>query len=198
MIQPIPTREDFEALLCAHLDRKHVSEILEIADFTLRDPWFWTFPAAPSAPDKPAKHHGGRGGLATHTLEVLTFALGTASAYPPSRIDRYHLALGAILHDCGKLAEYSHHVIDGVEYWKRATPMISHIMHGLQMWAHAWGGNWTDKTFETVTHMIASHHGRREWGSPVVPATLEAYILHAADVQSLLLSGADNPEYRKP
>lgn len=195
------TIDDFRALLKQHLNNAEYRRVMKFTRFALTDPRFYIAPAAVSAPDKPAKHHGQRGGLALHTWEVLAFSLGAASAFPDD-IDRVALAIGAILHDIGKPDEYSPEFIDGVEYWRRTTPLVSHIMHGLQIWALEFGGVAAGKhrcpppLFEKVTHLIASHHGRREWGSPVVPSTLEALILHSADMQSLMLSGADNPAAR--
>jgi hypothetical protein len=193
-------RRDFVITSRRYLSADEYKTVHGLTSFVFEDARFWSFPAATSAPNKPAKHHGGHGGLARHTWEVLAFALGAASAFP-GRVDKVALAVGAIVHDCGKMDEYARTVIDGVEYWARATPLISHIMHGLQAWAtHSRSACerrvCSPELRDAVTHMIGSHHGRREWGSPVVPSTLEACILHAADVQSLMLSGAGNPAAR--
>lgn len=186
---------DFKNLLRQHLTTTQYRKVIKLTKFVLEDARFWIAPASTSAPNKPAKHHGDRNGLARHTWEVLAFALGAASAFP-GRVDLVALSVGAIVHDCGKMDEYAPSFVDGVEYWKRATPLVSHIMHGLQAWAvHSQGACKPDFQ-DLVTHLIASHHGRREWGSPVVPSTLEAFILHSADVQSLMLNGADNPGTR--
>lgn len=191
---------DFKDLLRQHLTTAQYRRVIKLTKFVLEDVRFWIAPASTSAPDRPAKHHGERGGLARHTWEVLAFVLATANAFP-GQIDLVSLAVGAILHDCGKMDEYTPSFVDGVEYWNR-TPLVSHIVHGLQRWAFEFGGTVNGRRkcppqlFEKVTHLIASHHGRREWGSPVVPGTLEAFILHSADIQSLMLNGAGNPEGR--
>jgi 3'-5' exoribonuclease len=188
------TEKDFRTLLKQHLTTSQYRRVIRATRFALRDARFYIVPAATSSPERPAKHHGEIGGLARHTWEVLAFALGAASAFP-GRVDLVVLAIGTILHDCGKMDEYAPTYHEGVEYWKRATPLVSHIMHGLQSWA-LWSEGVNKQDFHQVTHLIASHHGRREWGSPVVPSTLEAFILHSADVQSLMLNGVDNPAYR--
>lgn len=183
-----------EDTLRRHLTDMQVSYVLARTHTVLDCPRFHQWPASlPGKDGKLPKHHGEEGGLLRHTNEVLSFALGAGSA--TTSIDAVALATGAIWHDVGKLREYDKNA-QGI--WFRATPLISHICHGLQMWACAVDSPFTrsDAFSEHVTHLIASHHGRKEWGSPVVPATLEALILHSADCQSLMLDGADNPAAR--
>lgn len=174
-----------------YLNESDTSRVLSLSDPVLRDSRFHRWPASIPGKHGP-KHHGEEGGLLRHTNEVLAFALGAGTAVPG--LDLVVLATGAIWHDVGKLPEYAKND-QGI--WSRATPLVSHICHGLQMWAVDRDRHREADAFdEHVTHLIASHHGRREWGSPVVPSTLEALILHSADCQSLMLDGADNPAAR--
>ncbi len=190
------TAADFRRLLKHYLTDSQYRRVIRLTRFALADVRFFIAPAAVSAPDKPAKHHGDRNGLALHTWEVLSFALGAANAFPEA-VDLVTLSVGSILHDIGKVDEYAPFYEDGVEYWKRATPHVSHIIHGLQRWVvEAEALCVKPPVRDAVTHLIASHHGRREWGSPVVPSTLEALILHSADMQSLMLHVADYPAAR--
>lgn len=179
-----------------YLDASHVNCVLRLVAPVLRDARFHHWPASlPGKDGQPPKHHGETGGLSRHTNEVLAFALGAATSHAGN--DRIALAVGAIWHDIGKIREYA---VTEAGVWFRATPLVSHICHGLQQWQSACDllGDVPPQLKEHVTHMIASHHGRKEWGSPVVPSTLEALILHSADCQSLMLDGADNPAFRLP
>lgn len=191
----IVTRSDFTKLLSRHLTPRQRAEVRAKTKFLLEDPRFFRLPASTFDKDKPAKHHGWFGGLAAHVYEVLDFSLCAAAA-ARGRVDLLVLATGAILHDMGKLPSYlaGENTADGA-WCIHATPGVSHIMHGLAMWGSRCRQPMSEQDLH-ILHLIASHHGRREWGSPEVPQTLEALILHSADMQSLMLNGAPNPALR--
>lgn len=158
---------------------------------------FATYPASCTDRDgRPPKHHGEKGGLARHTYEVLRFALNAAAALP--RVDWVALAVGAVWHDFGKIEEYDYRLIDGEMVFTRRTPNIPHIVHGLMIWAEASKELHFDDPplFEAVSHIIAAHHGRKEWGSPVEPKTVEALLVHQADMLSVMVETGTNPTSR--
>lgn len=139
----------------------------------LNDPKFATAPAAAT------HHHNYDGGLAEHTLEVAQFAMEFAKGFGVS-----HLALvAAIFHDFHKVHEYVF-VVDKIE----KTPYLYETGHVVGSWeyfravAHAEG--FSPDEIDAISHALLAHHGRREWGSPVEPATPLAWALHSADMLS--------------
>jgi 3'-5' exoribonuclease len=122
-------------------------------------------------------HHAYRGGLLEHVLQIIRVATFLAEVYDARR----DLVLaGAVLHDIGKLRELSYDV--ATEYSVEGN-LVGHIALGIGMVRDA--TREMDDFPETlrleIEHLILSHHGARELGSPVEPVTLEAFILAAAD-----------------
>lgn len=141
------------------------------------------------------KHHSYMGGLAVHTAEVLTFAMGMAQMHQLPVDQTRLLWVAAVWHDFGKVFEY-HRV--GADSWVRNETYgaCGHIAYGLMAWAsHCTNikgmedGLLANNGDTFVGHLIASHHGLREWGSPDTPKCLAATILHQADMQSLAIHG---------
>ncbi len=134
-----------------------------------------------------SKHHAYRGGLVVHTAEVLKGALAQQQYY--TQASRDVLVAASIFHDSAKIRDYEVVVASeenptGYRYTDYAKK-IHHISGSYSVW----------KTYanfyqvpidlqDAVGHCILAHHGRPEWGSPVVPQTLEATILHNADMLS--------------
>jgi 3'-5' exoribonuclease len=139
---------------------------------------FLRFPAALK------RHHAYIGGLVEHTAGVTTMCQAAASNYP--LINKDMLLTGAILHDIGKVKNYKiQKGFDGTDEGK----LIGHLILGVNMVEQATTkviGQEKDqvraeKLRNSLLHMLVSHHGIMEWGSPVEPLTLEACILHHAD-----------------
>lgn len=165
---------------------------------TLLDhPEFFTWPAAIS------HHHNREGGLLEHTLEVADIALHIASKFPGVNLDV--LIAAALWHDYGKLFEYvvvfnasislnelpEYSLVKtrdeaGTEYWERDKKAVHHCISSAQEFIVAARQQGVDKaTEDAVVHCILSHHGPvKEWGSPVAPESLEAWVLHWADMAS--------------
>ncbi len=139
---------------------------------------------------KEVHHHYGTGGLQQHTWEVVTLCMQNEALLfswgKPT--DPKALFLAAAYHDIGKLWDYE---LDpgypaGLQpgFW-RGTPhkrLIHHISRSALIWSAAvretgQGSHWEDD----VLHAILSHHGQREWGSPVAPKTRLAWLLHLSD-----------------
>lgn len=130
------------------------------------------------APAAKTHHHATLGGLLEHTLAVMRLVAEMAALYP--RLDRDLLLAGAFLHDLGKLRELE----TGTSFrYTDEGNLIGHLVIGaslLDSWAGAEPD--VDETLRLkLSHMILSHHGRKEFGSPVVPKFAEALALHFAD-----------------
>ena len=131
------------------------------------------------APAAKFMHHACLGGLLEHTLGVARLADSIATLYPA--VDRSLLIAGAILHDLGKLIEFSYESFP-YDYSDRGR-LVGHMVLGIEMIQEKVTGM-TDFPEETATrlkHLILAHHGRHEFGSPVLPMMLEAFILHFID-----------------
>jgi 3'-5' exoribonuclease len=130
-----------------------------------------TFPAARMV------HHAYRGGLIEHMATVT--AKVEAIVALDKRINRDIAIAGAILHDIGKLRELDpeHH---GRTFEGR---LIGHLILGVQMISEvALEKNLTELTWlRELEHIIVSHHGQTEFGSPVRPLTREAMVVHFID-----------------
>lgn len=125
-------------------------------------------------------HHAAIGGLLQHTCEVVSIGKQMARV---ARADAELVIVGAMLHDIGKLESYSWET--GVFETTEAGRMIGHIILGHAMLrdriAEAETAPCTEDEQMLLEHLILSHHGHLEYGSPVRPLTLEAEILHFAD-----------------
>lgn len=122
-------------------------------------------------------HHAYRGGLLEHILQIMAVVIALADLYGARRD---LLVAGALLHDIGKLEELSYGV--ATEY-SVAGNLVGHITIGVGMVRDAVReipGFPEDLRLE-LEHLILSHHGARELGSPVEPMTVEAFLLAKAD-----------------
>jgi 3'-5' exoribonuclease len=122
-------------------------------------------------------HHAYRGGLLEHVLKLAETGEALAAAYGA---DADLLLAGAVLHDLGKLDELSY---DGATSYSRTGNLLGHITIGVTMVrdaARAIEGFPPDLQ-SRIEHLIVSHHGDRELGSPVEPMTEEAFILSSLD-----------------
>lgn len=122
-------------------------------------------------------HHAYRGGLLEHVLQVARVADALAGLYGA---DRDLVFAGAMLHDIGKLQELQYE--RAASYSFEGT-LVGHIALGLMMVREAAVGlaSLDERTRTQVEHLVASHHGALELGSPVAPASVEAMILAVAD-----------------
>jgi 3'-5' exoribonuclease len=122
-------------------------------------------------------HHAYRGGLLEHILALADAGAGLAVLYGA---DRDLLLAGAVLHDLGKLGELAY---DGVTTYSVDGNLLGHIAIGLTMVREITGGidGFPADLRTRLEHLILSHHGSRELGSPVEPMSVEAFILSAID-----------------
>ncbi len=133
---------------------------------------FRTAPAAKSV------HHGFIGGLLEHVLSLCNLAKFTAAHY--ADIDFDLLLAGVILHDIGKITEM--HYARSLGY-TTAGQLLGHISIGARMVEDAIREvpGFPPATRDLLLHMVLSHHGSLEFGSPKVPVFLEAMLLHQLD-----------------
>ena len=136
---------------------------------------FKIFPAAV------AHHHAYLHGLLEHTLGVARSAKAVAQSYQGTAYepDLDIVVAGALLHDLGKLDTYA--LDPGPESTLEGT-VLDHIATGYARFVRlADEFKLTPLTRTLLAHIILSHHGQKEFGSPVLPATPEAMIVAAAD-----------------
>jgi len=122
-------------------------------------------------------HHAYRSGLLEHVLQIMEIVGVLADRYG---LRRDLLVAGALLHDLGKLRELDYEV--AVEYSVEGN-LVGHIVLGAAMLREALADH-PDVPAELaleIEHLILSHHGARELGSPVKPMTAEALVLAAVD-----------------
>lgn len=158
--------------------------VKDVADAVLEDPRFprWT------ASSHPQIHHYGDGGLLIHTNEVVDLCL-LNNAYFGRAVDDRLVYLAALFHDAGKMWDYApndNQERDSQFAWNVVDHKfeIHHISRSAQVWMSASLGRLHDEERDDVWHAILSHHGRREWGSPVTPSTPLAWLLHLCDMMS--------------
>ena len=125
-------------------------------------------------------HHAMIGGLMLHTMSIVRLAEQVCIIYP--NINRELLLSGAILHDAAKTWEFTFSKTGLVKGYSAEGELIGHLVEGA-LWVEESAKRLGVKS-EKVTlleHMILSHHGVPEYGSPVRPMFLEAEILSALD-----------------
>jgi 3'-5' exoribonuclease len=134
-------------------------------------------------PGSPSGHHARLGGLLQHTCEVAHLALATAAISPGANRDL--VLAGALLHDIGKVESYRW---DGVFEPTIPGRVIGHVVLGALMLDRAVHRApqipCTREELDLLHHLILAHHGRLEFGSPVLPLSLEGEILCHADLTS--------------
>lgn len=130
------------------------------------------------APGGKLWHHSYLGGLLEHTLSVAQICEKAASLY--KLVDRDLLITGALIHDLGKINQYS---TSGFIDYTDEGRLVGHIVSGYQIIAEKITKikDFPEELSLQLKHLILSHQGQLEMASPVVPQTLEAIILHHAD-----------------
>lgn len=123
-------------------------------------------------------HHAYRGGFLEHITKMAEVGALLSRSYGAD--DDLVLA-GVVLHDIGKLQELAYE--GGSGSYTRDGNLVGHIALGLIMVREAINGisGFPLELRAQVEHLIASHHGTREYGSPVEPKSIEAFILNSVD-----------------
>jgi 3'-5' exoribonuclease len=171
-----------------HDIREMERELAELVD-SLRDPFlkrllasFFDDPRIMScyrtAPAAKGMHHVYLGGLLEHSLGVARLVDRIVPLYPD--LNRDLLIAGALLHDVGKVREMSY--LRSFDYTDEGK-LIGHITIGVEMIHEKVGGlaDFPPQLAMLLKHIILSHHGQYEFGSPKRPKTIEATILNYLD-----------------
>jgi len=132
-------------------------------------------------------HHAYKGGLLEHTLEMLKMSDSLSSSYP--KINKDLLIAGIVLHDIGKIVEYETGLT--VKITTRGK-LLGHIMIGTEMIRSAAPKSMPADLLDELSHLILSHHGELEFGSPVKPRTVEAIAISRFDDASAKINAAYN------
>jgi len=123
-------------------------------------------------------HHAYRAGFLEHITKMAEVGTLVARAYGANE----DLVLaGVVLHDIGKLQELAYD--GGSASYTRDGNLVGHIALGLMLVREAINGisGFPAELRSQIEHLVASHHGTREYGSPTEPKTVEAFILNAVD-----------------
>lgn len=138
-------------------------------------------------------HHMGAGGNLAHTLQVVALAVNISDALKMFgySADRDLIVAGALLHDIGKPYTYE---ANGPAFKYSVNGMLfDHIGSGLAILeavAQKFDSSYND-TISLLSHIILSHHGKLEYGSPTTPKFIEAYIVSEADGISAMIDTLD-------
>lgn len=128
-------------------------------------------------------HHAYEGGLLRHVVDLLRVAQGVAPHYP--QLDPELLFVGVFLHDLGKLDELSY---EADMSYTDPGQLLGHLVQGaleldrrvLRLEKET-GEAFPEQLLWRLQHMIVSHHGQLEHGSPKLPMTIEAIVLAHLD-----------------
>jgi 3'-5' exoribonuclease len=186
MKEPINYRRELFAMAASLNVERIASELLNNYSFLIQ-----------SGSQRKRAHHYGAGGLLKHTWEVCSLVLQNATFYLAAHpnLDLQELFISALYHDYGKVWDYERDPVT-LEYSEKThnnhRRRIHHISRSAIEWEVIARKLNIDKDFtERVTHNILSHHGQREWGSPVAPLSREAWILHLCDGISARVDDCD-------
>ena len=148
--------------------------------FLMDEPLLAKFAKAPAGV---RAHHAYQGGLLEHVTTMLIIARRIADLYPD--LNRDLLLIGVFLHDIGKIHELSYE--KGFSYTDEGQ-LIGHLVMGVEMLAEKTrqvetliGEPFPPELLLRIKHMILSHHGELQYGSPKEPMTLEAVALYYLD-----------------
>jgi 3'-5' exoribonuclease len=160
------------------MNNPHLRAVVEC--FLIDDEFVRKFTTAPAGIKN---HHAYQGGLLEHVVTLLNVAGRITDLYP--EIDRDLLLTGIFLHDIGKVDELSY---DRAFAYTDEGQLVGHLIMGVEMLrekvdrcAKLTGEPFPPELFLRLKHMIVSHHGTYEFGSPKLPMTLEAIALHYLD-----------------
>src|SRR5260221_3790032 len=136
-------------------------------------------------------HHARRGGLLEHTAQMMRAGAALVPVYPGLNWDL--VRTGILFHDCGKVWEMDYQPQGFVSPMTTIGELLGHITIGIELVNKLWRGLEANPEFiapaqppremvrEHLLHLVASHHGQKEYGAPVTPRTPEAWMLHHID-----------------
>jgi 3'-5' exoribonuclease len=151
-------------------------QLRKLFDSMVSDEGFWeVFCEAPAAK---GMHHARIGGLLEHSASCLRIARSLAEVYP---VDRDLLLFGAIFHDVGKVSELSWGG-GGFAYTTEGR-LLGHVVLGERIVASYVAAlpGFPEELALRISHVLLSHQGEIEYGSPERPKTFEALLVHLVD-----------------
>ncbi len=176
--------------LVASLETPHYRQLMEA--FLADEEFLQHFVQAPAAK---TIHHAYLGGLLEHSLAVAQLADDIGRRYPG--VQRDLLLTGALLHDIGKVAELCYERSFG---YTDTGKLLGHIVIGVEM-VEAKLRQLEDFPLPAgllLKHLLLSHHGQYEYGSPKRPKTLEAVILNYLDDLDSKINGVQSHLQKEP
>ena len=182
-------RHELDQILDSLTDRYIAALLRSFFD----DPEF--FALYSKAPAAKAMHHVFLGGLLEHSLAVVGLAVDVAARYP--QVNRDLLICGALLHDIGKVAELSYR--RSFDYTDEGK-LLGHIVIGVQMVEdHVRQiDGFPAELSMLIKHLLLSHHGQYDFGSPKRPKFLEAVILNFIDDLDSKINGVQTHIDKEP
>jgi 3'-5' exoribonuclease len=159
------------ALLASNLTDPHLRQLVE---FFKED----YGPSLQQAYGAQKIHHAFAGGLLEHTYSLLEMVLALAPHYG---LNKELLLIGALFHDIGKTAEFK--TQPALETTLEGG-LLGHVVISLTIFMNLKSriAGFPPALAAHIEHLIVSHHGEKEFGSPEVPKTQEAYLLHILDL----------------
>ena len=142
-------------------------------------------------------HHAEKSGLLHHTTDMLRTAEHILECYP--FLNRQLLLAGVIVHDLAKTVEMDSDELGNVSDYTRDGLLVGHLVRGMSMLDEAAKavdvhGEW----LQLLEHMMISHHGIPEYGSPKYPMFPEAEVLHWIDLLDARMNEMKAVEDRTP
>ncbi|MGD9580201.1 MAG: HD domain-containing protein, partial [Vampirovibrionia bacterium] len=158
-----------------HIDSIRIKPLYHIIKRLLLDELFEDFCKAPAAT---YNHHSYMGGLLEHSVSVADICSSFASLY--KHVNKDILISSALIHDIGKIYELEFD--ESISYSSKGN-LLGHIFIGANKFLEETKkeNNFPEYLSDHIAHIILSHHGILERGSPVEPKTLEAILVHKAD-----------------
>ena len=176
------------------------TELLQICRNDMKNPWIKQLMLSILEDEKiqtsfkqssaaKTNHHAWVGGLLEHVLNLCKLAKSVLLHYP--QIDLDLVLAGMIMHDIGKIEE-----IDSARAFAYTDKgrLIGHLIIGVEILIRkaALIPNFPEKILHHIEHIILSHHGRLEYGSPKRPKTLEAIVVHYLDDMDSKIQGFED------
>ena len=171
--QPPVPKEELIKRFNAHVESIQNEDCRKILDYEIKrlSPKLFEYPAAVSV------HHDYGSGLLMHTVSMADLGVFLASYYP--NVDKDILLTGILLHDMGKTIEFEGPIVYKYSLTGKLLGHISIMVSEIRKAAE--GLKLTSEVPLLLEHMVLSHHGSNEFGSPVLPMTKEALLLSLID-----------------
>lgn len=174
------TKEDVDALVSYiysindSLKDKYLKRLFN--DFLRDDNFLNSFKGSPAAL---SYHHAYSGGLLEHSLNVAKICEALHTLYP-KKLNKDLMMVGAVLHDIGKTKEYK--TTTNIKITEKGM-LLGHLTLGVEMVLDKIDKipNFPDLTKNKLIHILLSHHGKKEYGSPIEPSFPEAVAVYYAD-----------------